>query len=112
LSSRAAPEPAKKKEEPQPFLDAYADVCNIAYMAETIRIDPASHAALSEIARAKRIALSEALARAVESYRRELMLQAMAADYADLRSNPEAWANERAERAAWDKTIADGLEDE
>lgn len=81
-------------------------------MAETVRIDPASHAALSEIARAKHIPLSEALARAVEAYRREWMIQAMDADYAALRAEPNAWAEEQSERASWETTSADGLQDE
>jgi hypothetical protein len=81
-------------------------------MAETVRIDPASHAALTEIARAKHIPLTEALSRAVESYRREMLIQAMDADYAALREDPAAWAEEQAERAAWETTSADGLADE
>jgi Spy/CpxP family protein refolding chaperone len=81
-------------------------------MAETIRIDPKSHAALADIARAKHIPLSEALARAVEAYRRELLIQAMDADYAALRADSRAWAQEQTERAAWETTNADGLQDE
>jgi hypothetical protein len=81
-------------------------------MAETVRIDPRAHAALAKIAKAKRISLTEALARAVESYRREVMVRAAAADYAELRADPKAWAAELAERAAWETTSADGLPDE
>jgi hypothetical protein len=81
-------------------------------VAETIRIDPKSHAALADIARAKHIPLSEALARAVEAYRRELLIQAMDADYAALRADSRAWAQEQTERAAWETTNADGLQDE
>ncbi len=81
-------------------------------MAEAVRIDAASHAALAEIARAKHIPLTEALARAVESYRREMLIQAMDADYASLREDPAAWAEEHAERRAWETTSADGLTDE
>src|SRR5262249_11872291 len=43
-------------------------------MAETVRIDPAAHATLTEIARAKHIPLTEALSRAVEAYRRQVFL--------------------------------------
>ena len=92
------------------------DVCVCAYkyvcMAETVRIDPASHAALAEIAKAKHIPLSEALARAVEAYRRDVFLEAMAAGYKAIRVDPEAWADELAEREPWETTSADGLEDE
>ena len=81
-------------------------------MAETVRIDPISHASLAEIARAKRIPLSEALARAVETYRRQVFFEAMSAGYASLRAAPKAWAEEEADRAAWETTNADGLENE
>jgi hypothetical protein len=81
-------------------------------MAETVRIDPISHAALAEIAKAKHIPLSEALARAVEAYRRSVFLETMAAGYAAVRANPKAWAEELSERAPWETTNADGLKDE
>lgn len=81
-------------------------------MAGRVRIDPAAHAALAEIARAKHIPLREALARAVESYRREVFLEAMSEGYAALRADPKMWAKEEAERALWETTSADGLEGE
>lgn len=81
-------------------------------MAATVRIDPAAHAALTEIARAKSITLTEALSQAVQSYRREMMIAAMDADYAALRADPKAWAAELEERSAWDSTNTDGLVDE
>ena len=81
-------------------------------MAETVRIDPAAHAALAEIARAKQLSLTEALSHAVESYRRELFLEGLASDFATLRADDKAWAAEQVEREAWDTTNGDGLEDE
>jgi hypothetical protein len=41
-----------------------------------------------------------------------MLIQAMDADYAALREDPAAWAEEQAERAAWETTSADGLADE
>ena len=81
-------------------------------MAETIRIEPAAHAALAEIARAKHLSLVEALSRAVEAYRREVFLEGLAEDYAALRKDEKHWAAEQAERKAWDRTNMDGLENE
>ncbi|HEY3820644.1 MAG TPA: hypothetical protein VGL81_25940 [Polyangiaceae bacterium] len=78
-------------------------------MAETVRIDPAAHAALAEIARAKRIPLTEALSRAVELFRRQVFVEAVAADFAALRENDDAWTEEKHERDAWDAALADGL---
>lgn len=40
------------------------------------------------------------------------MLTALDAEYEKLRADPKAWAEEEAERALWDTTSADGLEDE
>jgi hypothetical protein len=81
-------------------------------MSETVRIDPASHAALTEIARAKHLSITEALARAVEAYRREVFLEAIASGFAALRDDPKAWAEEQSEREVWERTTADGLENE
>jgi hypothetical protein len=82
-------------------------------MAETVRIDPKSHAALAEIARAKSIPLTEALAHAVEAYRRVVFLEEYAADVAAFRvSDPQGFAEDQAEAALWDATNRDGLRDE
>ena len=78
-------------------------------MAVALRIDPAVHAQLAEVAKTTRTSLSQALAAAVESYRRELMIAALDADYAAMRADPKAWAEELRERAVWDQTLADGL---
>jgi hypothetical protein len=40
------------------------------------------------------------------------LLDAMNAAYAALRNDPAAWPDELRERALWDETLADGLEDE
>ncbi len=81
-------------------------------MAETVRIDPKTHAALKKIARAKHLSLTEALAQAVEAYRRQVFLQAMKAGYAALHDSPGDWHEELAERAAWETTTGDGLDDQ
>jgi hypothetical protein len=82
-------------------------------MAQTVRIDPDSHAALAEIARAKSIPLTEALAHAVEAYRRASFLEEYAADVAAFRvSDPQGFAEDEAEAALWDATNTDGLRDE
>jgi predicted transcriptional regulator len=78
-------------------------------VAETIRISPETHAALTRIAKAQRISLTEALSRAVELYRREQFLAGVAADYAALSSRERA--AERADADAWDSTLRDGDDD-
>jgi hypothetical protein len=49
------------------------------------------------------------LEKAVEAYRRKLFLEEVNRAYAELREDPDAWANLESERAAWDSTLADGL---
>jgi hypothetical protein len=87
-------------------------VYNTVYMAEMVRIDPASHATLSEVARAEGLSLTQALARAVELYRRQVFLAGVVSDFAKLRRDRTAWSDEVAERASWEGTVADGLERE
>jgi hypothetical protein len=81
-------------------------------MSATVRIEATAHAALSAIARAKHVSLSEALSFAVEALRRQVFLESLNAGYAELREDSDAWAAEEAERAIWDRAIADGLEHE
>jgi hypothetical protein len=81
-------------------------------MAETVRIDPKTHAKLKKLARAKHLSLTEALARAVEAYRREVFLHEMQTGYAALQEDADGWSEELKERGAWEPTTADGLEDE
>jgi hypothetical protein len=54
--------------------------------------------------------MQEILEQAVEQYRRQRLLAATNAAYAALRADPEAWQALKEERAAWDVTLADGLE--
>jgi hypothetical protein len=81
-------------------------------MALNVRIDAEAHARLVEVARAQHIPLTEALSRAIAAYRREQLIAQMSADYAAMRADPHEWAAEQAERAAWEPTAGDGLEDE
>jgi len=95
-----------------PTLDVFASAYENVYMAETVRIDPAAHAALTEIARAKHLSLTEALSRAVEAYRRDEFFAGLASDFIALQADAAEWAQEKAEREVWDVTNTDGLADE
>ena len=81
-------------------------------MPQTIRIEPEAHSILTEIARETHTTLTETLSRAVASYRREVFMHGLAADFAALNANPDRWAEEQEERLAWDQTNADGLDNE
>jgi len=52
------------------------------------------------------------LEKAVEMYRRQRFLEESNRAFESLQANPDTWKSEQAERAAWDMTLADGLEQE
>jgi len=79
-------------------------------MAETtVRVTKETREALRELSEQAGESMQEVLARAVEAYRRQRMLEETNAAYAALRSNPEAWREEQEERQAWEATLGDGL---
>ena len=50
--------------------------------------------------------------KALDRLARENLLKRANEAYEALRSDPEGWAEELKERAEWDVTLADGLEDD
>lgn len=79
-------------------------------MPQAVRIDPATHSVLAQIAEVRHESMTEVVALAVEQYRRTMFMKAFSDGYARLRSDPKAWAKELAERELWDTTNGDGLE--
>lgn len=55
--------------------------------------------------------MQDLLAKAVEAYRRQRLLEAINESFAALRADPEAWQEYQEEIKAWDVTLMDGLED-
>ena len=82
----------------------------VAVAGTTVRVKPETHEALRKLAREMNEPMQDILARAVEDYRRRWILEETNAAYAALQADPEAWAEELAERALWEGTLADGLE--
>ncbi len=78
----------------------------------TVPIDAKAHETLRQLSAEANEPMADVLARAIEEYRRSRFLDRANAAYAALRADPEAWAAEQEERAAWDATLLDGLEDE
>jgi hypothetical protein len=79
---------------------------------ETVRIPATVHQELKKMAARSGMSLSHMLAKAVETLRRQTMLEETNRAYAALRSDPRRWKEEQAERTAWEATLSDGLEDE
>jgi hypothetical protein len=76
----------------------------------TVRVPERTHRIIQELAGAG--SQQEVLAEAVEDLRRKRLIEATNAAYAALKSDPAGWAEAQAERAGWDVTLGDGLEDE
>jgi predicted transcriptional regulator len=78
----------------------------------TVRLTPSAYRLLQEIASDRDEAIPDALDRIVDATLRDDIFRRAAAAYAAIAADPveaEAW---RAEIAAWDATLLDGLEPE
>lgn len=79
-------------------------------MSTTIRVSEKTRDTVHDLARKVGVPMAEVVERAIEAYRRQCFVEAINAGYAELRADPEAWAEIEAERAIWDATLLDGLE--
>ena len=78
----------------------------------TVRVSEPTHRTLRELAEQLGESMQGILDQAIEDYRRKHLLQRANAGYAALRAHTEAWEEELAERADWEATLSDGLDDE
>jgi len=78
--------------------------------ATTVPISDASYQLLKELAEQTGQTTLEVLNKALDAYRRKLFLEQLNAGYAELRTDPEAWAEHLAERKLWDAALMDGLD--
>ena len=81
-----------------------------AMSAPTVRISEASHQVLKELAGQTGQTMMEVLDKALDAYRRKVFFEQLNAGYAELRADPQAWAEHLAERKLWDATLMDGLD--
>ena len=77
---------------------------------QTVTISESARQLLCRLADMEQTSAEAVLDRALDNYQRELFWQQLNAAYAALRADPEAWAEELAERELWEQTIADGIE--
>ncbi len=78
----------------------------------TIEVTEQAQAQLRELAQARGEPDHVTAEKAFELLRRQTLFDQADAAYARLQADPEAWASYQAELAAWDATVADGLEAE
>ena len=78
----------------------------------TVRVSPATHQALRELAADSGESMIGILEQAIERYRRERWLEGANQEWAALQADPQAKEELAAEQALWDSTLLDGLEQE
>ena len=79
-------------------------------MSTMVRVTDETRVALRYLAEDMNEPMQQVLAKAVEAYRRQRILEQTNAAYATLRSDRQAWQEILDERAEWDVTLTDGLE--
>ena len=75
----------------------------------TVRISETSRELLRELARRTNATMQDVIEMALAEYRKRLFWEQAAHDFRAMRDDPEAWAEEVAERERWDATLKDGL---
>ena len=78
-------------------------------MPATIRISPAAHQRLAQMAKETNSSLQDMLDQAIETQRRQLLLKRTNLAYAKLRQNKKAWKAWRTELQQLDATLSDGI---
>jgi hypothetical protein len=78
--------------------------------APTVRITEASHQILKKLADETGQTMMEVLNKALDAYRRKLFFEQMNIGYAEMKADPEEWAEHLAERRLWDATLMDRLD--
>lgn len=78
----------------------------------TVRVDEQTHSKLRELSCEMNVPMQDVLAKAVEAFRRQHFLEMANIEYAALRADPKAWAEEMEERRLFEATLLDDLEDD
>jgi predicted transcriptional regulator len=81
-------------------------------MSQLVRVDDGTHERLHRLAQQAGDSMGAVLAKALEAYEAQAFWRDVTEAYAALRADPQAWAEELAERAEWDGTLGDGLSDD
>ncbi len=78
----------------------------------TVRIDSSTYKVLQNLSAQTGRKTQEILSEAVELYRRQLFLKKTNDAFAKLKTDSQAWKEEKEERAVWDTALLDGLKDD
>lgn len=78
--------------------------------ASTVHVTEDTHRVLQMLCQQTGRSVSEILDKAVEEYRRKVFFEGVDRDFAALKADPEAWADELEERRLFENTLMDGLD--
>ena len=76
----------------------------------TVRVTAETRQTLQQLANESSETMQSVLAKAVEAYKRQMLLQRTNEAYAALHTQPGEWAKELEERREWESTLVDNLE--
>ncbi len=77
---------------------------------QIVRISSETHSRLKAMASASGETIGEILAKEVDAYRREMLLNDANRAFARLKEREELWKDEQKEREEWETALADGLD--
>ena len=80
-------------------------------MSVTVRISPETRETVQRIARESNESMQSIIAKAVEEYKRYLLIERTNEAFAALRLQPKRWAEELEERHLWNAILNDDLEE-
>lgn len=80
-------------------------------MLSSITISESHQRVLYELSKQEQLSIEAILAKAIEYYRRQSLLDKANQAFAQLKNNPPGWQQELEERGVWEATLADGLEE-
>ncbi len=80
-------------------------------MPGLLRVSEHTHEKVRKMSNESKLTMQEITDRAIEAYRRQQILERTNAVYATMHVSPQMWQEEQEERAEWDTTLNDGLEE-
>lgn len=78
----------------------------------SVRISDKTHQHVQELAKREGQSMQSIIDAAIENYRRQCLMEEANRQYAALRADPVAWQEELQERALWEGTLLDDMEEE
>jgi hypothetical protein len=80
-------------------------------MLSSVTISEPLKQVLYELSVQEQLSIEAILAKAIEHYRRQSLLDKANQAFAKLKNNPQVWQQELEERVVWEATLVDGLEE-